>query len=179
MSIKSVILTAIAFVLLLPPHAFGHQQQEAYTSILFNLRSGQLEVQHRFYLHDAEHAAKRLIDKNSDLIQDPVSREAFAYYATATFALRDQDEQTLPLKYVGAEADGKYLWVYQETPLTDKMNALEVKMSSLQDIWPGQINHINVEYFDKEQKKQVRSVRLGANQAKQWYRLALTNDDLD
>jgi hypothetical protein len=178
MSIKSAILTAIAFMLLLPLHAFGHQQQEAYTSILFNLRTGQLEVQHRFYLHDAEHAAKRVIDKNSDLIQDPVSREAFAYYATATFALRDQDEQALPLSYVGAEADGKYLWVYQETPLTDKMNALGVKMSSLQDIWPSQINHINIEYLNSEHSKQVRSLRLSDNQAKEWQTLVLTGKDI-
>ena len=52
------------------------------------------------------------------------------------------------------------------------MNALGVKMSSLQDIWPGQINHINIEYFDKEQKKQVRSVRIKANHSKEWHRIA-------
>jgi hypothetical protein len=36
--------------------AFAHQQKAAETTVLFNKRSGQLEVSHRFYMHDTEHA---------------------------------------------------------------------------------------------------------------------------
>jgi hypothetical protein len=168
--IKVVQLLTLALVLMLgqSANALAHQQQETYTSVSFNQRTAMLEVQHRFYLHDAEHAAKHLLDKNSDLISDPVSREAFAYYAISQFALQDETKHALPLNYVGTELEGKYLWVYQETPITNKMQDLWIKMSSLQEIWPLQINHINL-----EKDKKVTSVRLNANIGNQWHKLSV------
>lgn len=140
---------------LLAGKAFGHQQKEAYTSIVFNQRSGMLEIQHRFYLHDAEHAAQQVIDKNTDLISDPVGRDAFAYYAISTFAMQDQQQQPITLTYVGTELEGKYLWVYQETPITADMDGFYLKMTALQELWSEQTNHINV-----ERNKRVTSARL-------------------
>jgi hypothetical protein len=131
------------------------QQKEAYTSIVFNQRSGMLEVQHRFYLHDAEHAAQQVIDKSTDLIGDPVGREAFAYYAISTFSMQDQQQHPLTLTYVGTELQGKYLWVYQETPITTNMDGFYLKMTALQELWSEQTNHINV-----ERNKRVTSARL-------------------
>jgi hypothetical protein len=116
---------------LLAGNATAHQQKEAYTSIVFNQRSGMLEVQHRFYLHDAEHAAQQVIDKSTDLIGDPVGREAFAYYAISTFSMQDQQQHPLTLTYVGTELQGKYLWVYQETPITINMDGFYLKMKWL------------------------------------------------
>ncbi|MGX9460659.1 DUF6702 family protein [Shewanella sp. A14] len=135
--------------------ANAHQQKEAYTSIVFNQHSGMLEIQHRFYLHDAEHAAQRVIDKNTDIISDPVSREAFAYYAISMFSMLDQQQHPLTLTYVGTELQGKYLWVYQETPITADMEGFYLKMTTLQELWSKQVNHINV-----ERDKKVNSVRL-------------------
>ncbi|KVX00096.1 DUF6702 family protein [Shewanella frigidimarina] len=140
---------------LLAGNATAHQQKEAYTSIVFNQRSGMLEIQHRFYLHDAEHAAQQVIDKNTDLISDPVGREAFAFYAISTFSMLDQQQHPLTLTYVGTELEGKYLWVYQETPITENMAGFYLKMTALQELWSEQTNHINV-----ERNKQVTSVRL-------------------
>ncbi|WP_434937627.1 DUF6702 family protein [Shewanella sp. HL-SH8] len=140
---------------LLVGNATAHQQKEAYTSIVFNQRSGMLEVQHRFYLHDAEHAAQQVIDKSTDLIGDPVGREAFAYYAISTFSMQDQQQHPLTLTYVGTELQGKYLWVYQETPITTNMEGFYLKMTALQELWSEQTNHINV-----ERNKQVTSARL-------------------
>ncbi|GGP45235.1 hypothetical protein GCM10009347_10870 [Shewanella algicola] len=151
----SLVLISMMSLGLLAGKAFGHQQKEAYTSIVFNQRSGMLEIQHRFYLHDAEHAAQQVIDKNTDLISDPVGRDAFAYYAISTFAMQDQQQQPLTLTYVGTELEGKYLWVYQETPITADMDGFYLKMTALQELWSEQINHINV-----ERNKRVTSVRL-------------------
>jgi hypothetical protein len=154
MSILVKCLLCFAGLLCFTGAANAHQQKEAYTSIVFNQRTGMLEIQHRFYLHDAEHAAQRVIDKNADLIGDPVSREAFAYYAISTFSMQDQ-QQPLTLTYVGTELQGKYLWVYQETLITADMEGFYLKMTALQEMWPEQTNHINV-----ERNKHVTSARL-------------------
>ncbi|AZG74917.1 DUF6702 family protein [Shewanella livingstonensis] len=156
---------------LLAGNATAHQQKEAYTSIVFNQRSGMLEIQHRFYLHDAEHAAQRVIDKNADLIGDPVSREAFAYYAISTFSMQNKQQQPLTLSYVGTELQGKYLWVYQETPISVDMEGFYLKMTALQELWSEQTNHINV-----ERNKRVTSVRLHITDAWQYIGVPKTSE---
>ncbi|MDD8060169.1 MULTISPECIES: DUF6702 family protein [Shewanella] len=166
----SLVLISIVSLSLFAGNAFGHQQKEAYTSIVFNQRSGMLEIQHRFYLHDAEHAAQQVIDKNTDLIGDPVGREAFAYYAMSTFAMQDQQQQPLTLTYVGTELEGQYLWVYQETPITEDMDGFYLKMNTLQELWSEQTNHINV-----ERNKHVTSVRLHI--ADSWHYIEVAKAD--
>ena len=47
----------------------AHQQKAAETTVLFNKNSGQLEVMHRFYLHDTEHAVQKLFDKSADILR--------------------------------------------------------------------------------------------------------------
>ncbi len=41
-------------------HAAAHQQKIAITTVLFNPRTQNIEIMHRFNLHDAEHAVKAL-----------------------------------------------------------------------------------------------------------------------
>ena len=36
----------------------AHEMKSAITKVLFNQRTGNIEVMHRFYVHDAEHAVK-------------------------------------------------------------------------------------------------------------------------
>ncbi|MCL1067859.1 hypothetical protein L2735_13770 [Shewanella olleyana] len=163
---------AVAFLILIAAmsicgKSWAHQQKESYSNVLFNERTGNLEVQHRFYLHDAEHAAKRLFDSNVDLLKEPVSREAFAYYVQDKFHIADNNQQVIKLNFVGTEVEGKYLWVYQETQINHQtMNSFYIKMESLQELWPSQLNYINV-----EREKQVKSLRLGAGDA--WQHLTL------
>ena len=138
--------------------AQAHQQKEAYTTVLFNQRTGNLEVSHRFYIHDAEHALAKEIKSNADLHNDEETRKLFTFYVAENFSLKDSKNNLLPLTIVGSEIDGKYFWVYQETPITANMNEFKVSMSALQDVWPQQINHINF-----ERDKTVHSARLNYN----------------
>ena len=64
----------------------AHQMKTAITKLLFNDRSGQLEVMHRFYLHDAEHAVRQLIDSDADMIGDEQTRAQFAQYVQQQFS---------------------------------------------------------------------------------------------
>jgi len=138
--------------------AFAHQQKESYSTVLFNDRTGNLEISHRFYIHDAEHALSKEIKANADLYNDKNTQELFSFYVSENFSLKDSNNQLIPLTLVGSEIEGKYFWVYQETPITDAMTAFKVSMSTLQDVWPEQINHINF-----EKNKKVQSVRLKNN----------------
>ena len=154
MIIRYVIYIVVLFVGVVE----AHQQKETYTTVLFNDRTGNLEISHRFYIHDAEHALAKEIKANADLHNDEETRKLFTYYIAENFSLKDSKNKLVPLRLVGSEIDGKYFWVYQETPITAHMNEFHVSMSALQDVWPQQINHINF-----ERNKTVNSIRLNKN----------------
>lgn len=124
--------------------AHAHQKKEALTEILFNTRSGNLEVMHRFLLHDAEHAVKVLQNPNADIIADEITREQFAQYAVERFTLLGDDGDTLKLQYVGYELDSAFIWVYQEVTLPEQLHSLGVIHNALRDIWPEQNNLVNI-----------------------------------
>jgi hypothetical protein len=138
--------------------AVAHQHKESYTTILFNERTGMMEVSQRFYLHDAEHALLMTGGIKGDILKDKAAQQAFVSYIQQSFSLWTEDGQPIVLDYVGFEIEGKYIWIYQETKIRPELKRLKVSMSSLQDVWPDQVNHINV-----EKNGRVRSVRLTLN----------------
>lgn len=123
---------------------FAHQIKTAISTVLFNERTGNIEAMHRFYLHDAEHAVHHVFGKNADIISDTATQDKFASYVSERFNVL-ADDKALPMSKVGFEVEGKFFWVYQETPLPDTVQTLKVTHNALRDIWPDQINTVNIE----------------------------------
>ena len=132
-------------LLLLSANAFSHQQKAAITTVLFNPRTENIEVMHRFNLHDAEHAVRSLFDKTADILDDSLTQAEFANYVVERFALLNAQGQSLPLKLVGYETEGKHFWVYQETTTPPALEGLSIQHDVLRDLWPAQVNTLNVE----------------------------------
>lgn len=132
-----------------PLQVFAHQQKTAVTRIFFNENTGNIEVMHRFLIHDAEHAAGIVFGTSQNLMESAVSRELFSNYVINRFAVAVENElgenEELDLSYVGEEIDGQFLWVYQETSQRDNIKALSVINLALRDVWPDQANLVNVE----------------------------------
>ena len=160
-------LLCVAALLVAAP-SFAHQQKTAVTRLLFNANSGNLEVMHHLFLHDAEHAASVVFGEKQDLIESADSRALFGSYVVNRFAIALADEASTPveLRYLGEEIDGQYLWVYQEavgfiedfaeqrtgslvngSPVNgeERPLALFLVNSVLRDVWPEQANLVNVE----------------------------------
>lgn len=149
-----LLLLAVTLLIAMPLSA--HQQKEAITQVLFNQRTGNIEVMHRFLLHDAEHATRKLFDADSDLLGSVEARDRFESYVHKRFTLKDQDGTELALAPVGHEIDGRYLWVYAEVPIPEGLTALTLSHDALRDVWPEQVNLVNVERDNK-----VRSATFG------------------
>lgn len=135
----------MALLSLVAMSASAHQIKAAITTVLFNPRTENIEVMHRFNLHDAEHAVKMLFDKSADIMGDTSTQQAFAEYVDAHFAILDADGTALSLKPVGYETEGKFFWVYQETAQPPALNGLQIRHDALRDLWPSQVNTLNVE----------------------------------
>ena len=146
--------------------AFAHQQKAAITRVLFNERTGNLEVMHRFNMHDAEHAVRQLFrkthGKSADIIGDEQTQKNFADYVTQRFHVSTGTGETIALAYVGYEIEGQHFWVYQEAPIPSKIKALNMQHDALRDIWQQQSNQVNIEgkgklqtlVFDGKRSKQ-------------------------
>ena len=57
----------------------------------------------------------------------------------------DKQAKAVKLSSVGFELDGKFFWVYQETAQPPVLEGLTIAHHALRDIWPEQVNTINVE----------------------------------
>lgn len=134
-----------AMVLLASMAAQAHQQKAAITTVLFNPRTGNIEVMHRFVMHDAEHAVKEIFEKDADILSSKETQKRFAEYVSNRFAIGTEDGKKLPLSQVGFEVDGKFFWVYQETAQLESHQGLIVQHNALRDIWPAQTNTVNFE----------------------------------
>ncbi|MEM9670637.1 MAG: DUF6702 family protein [Pseudomonadota bacterium] len=124
--------------------ASAHRQKASLTEVLFNSRTGNIEVAHRFVLHDAEHATHLKFGSNSDLLGSVETRTTFAEYVSENFEIAGQEGTPLPLITLGSEIKGGHLWIYQETPIIEGLDRLWIRHEALRDIWPEQINRVNL-----------------------------------
>ena len=127
----------------------AHQQKNSVTRILFNENTGNIEVMHRFFVHDAEHAAGLIFGERQMLAESRESRELFSSYVINRFSIeasfREGNSEVLGLSYVGEEVDGQFLWVYQEIPAQDDITAFTIVNLTLRDVWSDQSNLVNIE----------------------------------
>lgn len=103
----------LATVLLAAAAGWAHESSHVLSTVTVNPRSGQLEVIHRFVLHDVEHALRRFDGGPTDVLANARDRQRFSAYVQDRFFLR-VDDQPVALALVGEELEGRYLWIYQE-----------------------------------------------------------------
>ena len=129
---------AASFGLLVLSTAEAHQQKNAVTRILFNENTGNIEVMHRFFIHDAEHAAGLIFGERQMLAESRESRELFSSYVINRFSIeasfREGNPEVLSLSYVGEEVDGQFLWVYQEIPAQEGITAFTIENLALEGL---------------------------------------------
>ena len=141
-------LAACVMAVLFASEALDHSQNTAVTEDLFNPRSGMIEVAHRFSLHDAEAAVFDAAGARRDLAVSSEAQAAFASYVASRFALGGADGAEIELVVLGTEVEGAFLWVYQEGDVPPETSELRVRHAALQDVWPQQINQVNVKRGD-------------------------------
>lgn len=138
------ILLIIVGLLIAAP-SMAHQLKSSVTTVLFNKRTNNIELMHRFYLHDTEHAVAHLFKGKVDIISNKIDQQRFAKYVESHVVLQTLNGEPLPLNFVGAQVDGKFFWVYQEAPIPVKIAGIKMSNGALRDLWPSQVNMVNVE----------------------------------
>lgn len=122
----------------------AHQQKLSLTTIKFNQRTSLVEVSQRFSLHDAEHAGAKLFDW-PNLPTDRNAQQRFVDVLSNQFSILNEQQQPIELTFVGFETSNRFLWVYHEFPIEQASDCLYVKQRALHDLWPDQLNSVNIE----------------------------------
>ncbi|MFT5813423.1 MAG: hypothetical protein ACI9VT_001171 [Psychroserpens sp.] len=126
------------------PYSSAHQQKSAISIISFNPNTHNIEIMHRFRIHDAEHAVKHIFGKDADIIDSTKTQKQFNDYVNKHFSMFTGGN-VLHLTSVGYESDGQFFWVYQETIEPPLLENLSIRHNALRDIWENQVNTINIE----------------------------------
>lgn len=144
MNKKHYIFALIVGLIFSAPFSSAHQQKSAISTISFNPKTHNIEIAHRFRMHDAEHAVKHIFGKEADIIKSSQTKEQFTQYVNERFSLYT-NSKSIPLTSVGYENDGLFFWVYQETTEPPALKDLSIRHNALRDIWQSQVNMINIE----------------------------------
>lgn len=141
----AIILLIPVITMLMTSLSHAHRQKVAVTDILYNERTGNLEIAHRISLHDAEHALKEVNGSDADLTKSEEAQAAFAKYVAERFELTAKDKTKLRLTLVGQEIERGYLWVYQETRIPKPTEpSFFMTNTFLQDVIKDQVNTVNI-----------------------------------
>jgi len=123
----------IIVALMLAAPAMAHQLKASVTTVLFNQRTHNIELMHRFYLHDTEHAVEHLFPGNADILSNKADQQRFADYVASHIALQTLNGKPLSLSDVGAQVDGKFFWVYQEAPIPEGIKGIRMSNGALRN----------------------------------------------
>jgi hypothetical protein len=131
------------------PLAAAHRQHISWTGVEWNQETRNLEVVHRIHEHDAQLLLARQLNKPADLTQLQ-DRALFAIYVEDHFKLliTDNTASTEVLKLLGAELEDSYILVFQELKLEKPPASMTLHASLLMDLFPDQINMINIKVND-------------------------------
>lgn len=145
MKINNIFIFILSMGLLFSaPHSSAHQQKSAISTVSFNPTTHNIEIIHRFRIHDAEHAVKHIFGKDADIIGSTKTQKQFNDYVNNHFSMFNSGN-ALKLTSVGYESDGQFFWVYQETTEPPALENLSIRHNALRDIWESQVNTINIE----------------------------------
>jgi hypothetical protein len=70
-------------------------------------------------------------------------------YVVEKFKLSTLSGESLQLQLVGFHSEGRDFWVYQEVARPAVLSGFMIRQPVLQELWPSQLNLVNVEGFSE------------------------------
>lgn len=166
---RRVISALAAAALAFASGAPAHRMPGSLSTIKTSPTSGNVEIIHRLHNHDAELGLITILDDRSISLDQLAGRARLALYVESRFLVAEWSEgrvgAPLELELIGAELDGEYVLVYQELE-GELPPAIAVKNDILRDVFPDQVNHVNIAVGDR-----VRSLTFRDDD--KWHPLAL------
>ena len=131
------------------PRRSKNASQQQKTTVFSNIVApkSSTTVNQQFIRQILNHEMQAVLNQNNEATKQYVkdTQTEFADYVAERFILLNAQNESLPLKLVGFEVEGKHFWVYQETAQPPELEGLKIRHDALRDLWPSQVNTINIE----------------------------------
>ncbi|HQS69036.1 MULTISPECIES: DUF6702 family protein [unclassified Novosphingobium] len=153
---KLLAAAVLAGALVVP--ATAHRGHDAMSVVTLE-PGGALTVSHRFEAHDLEPALSRIAPEAQASLDDPEAIAALKAYLQRRFAV-SAGGKTVPLAFSTIEVGVRQVRVDYAGRVKGKPKALSVQTSVLRDVYPSQVNQVQVRYG-----KVVRTLRFAGSEA--------------
>ncbi len=155
--VKLIVITLL--VCLFGKPALAHKLNAAETSISYNQRTKNLEIVHRFFMHDVNHLIQAYYKNKTDKPLEGVDETLFTDYIIENTKLNliDKNGEKLTYSYIGSEQDGKHYFIYQEVSsnLVKPLAEVEIDVTTMQNKWKPKYWLFNISLKDKFQNSFV------------------------
>ena len=149
--------------------ASAHRMPGSISTVKHSASGDTIEIILRLHTHDAELGIAITAGKRYVSLETLVDRAQLALYVEERFNMAEYTDREigdkLALELIGAELDGEFVLVYHEFA-GDLPAGLAIRDDILRDVFPGQVNHVNV-----ATGSEVRSVTFSGDD--EWQTLAL------
>jgi len=135
-------LAAICALPALP--AYAHREKATVSKIIWSDAESFLYVTHKFHLHQTEVSLFEAGITQSAKFESLRARAQLALYVENNFTLHTLSGTPVQLALLGAEIEGRDVYVYQEVKLDKAPDGLIISSNLLRDIITDQINHVDV-----------------------------------
>lgn len=129
--------------------AYAHREKTTVSDVVWSEADGFLYATHKFHLHQTEVSLFEAGITHSAKFESLRARAELALYVEKNFVLQMLNGERLPLEILGAEIEGRDVYVYQQAKLRRAPEGLIVTANLLRGIIPGQINHVDINIFGK------------------------------
>ncbi|MFN2453043.1 MAG: DUF6702 family protein [Pyrinomonadaceae bacterium] len=140
---------ACAVALNLNPKAAAHTFHTSLMRLEYNRQEQLVEISIQVFAHDLETVLSKRAGKNIRLDKSPDAAARTLAYLQDAFTLKNRDNQTKTLAWVGMETKADAVMLYVETKMPEGLSGAQVRDQIFFDLLQDQINLINVRYDGK------------------------------
>jgi hypothetical protein len=131
--------------------AEAHPYHTSIAEIRYNAKLQTLEIAVKVFADDLEKTLSNAAKKPVIVAQTPVVQAQIAAYLKKVLALEISGKESLPLKYVGSEAEKDTYWLYAEVPVKPaQLKQIQLRHQLFLDTFEDQMNIVNLEINDQK-----------------------------
>ncbi len=134
----------VAFCALPATPAFAHREKATISEVVWSEADGFLYATHKFHMHQTEVSLFKAGITHSAKFESLRARAELALYVEENFKLSTLGGDPIALEVLGAEIEGRDVYVYQQTALKAAPDGLIVSCNLMRSFIPDQINHVDV-----------------------------------
>lgn len=127
-----------------PMLAHAHREKATVSKIEWSEKDGFLYVTHIFHIHETEVSLFKAGITQSAKFESLRARAQLALYVQDAFKLASLKGDSIELEVLGAEIEGRDVYVYQQVELPQAPDGLIIDCNLLRKFVPSQINHVDV-----------------------------------